>query len=190
MSKTDDGEKIIVPCVKVKKRELTPEEEIDCRIFYWAAFNGYNKYLRLMILHRKWSPFIKSFRNRSIISGAVWGSQIETLRMLLANYKYENVSKIQILDLATNIFNRDQQDNNCLHYCYMIDLPEVRQMFRDNGLYNVRANQLNKRGQLPTMLRHYMKCEDSNEESDEERDLDAEMAKLMDNELGIVGLAI
>ena len=60
-----------------------------------------------MILHRKWSPFIKSFRNRSIISGAVWGSQIETLRMLLANYKYENVSKIQILDLATNIFNRD-----------------------------------------------------------------------------------
>lgn len=72
----------------------------------------------------------------------------------------------------------------------MIDLPEVRQMFRDNGLYNVRANQLNKRGQLPTMLRHYMKCEDSNEESDEERDLDAEMAKLMDNELGLVGLAI
>lgn len=77
-----------------------------------------------------------------------------------------------------------------MHYCYMIDLPEVRQMFRDNGLYDVRANQLNKRGQLPTMLRHYMKCEDSNEESDEERDLDAEMAKLMDNELGLVGLAI
>lgn len=89
MEKTDDGDKTIIKCVKVKKQELTPDEEIDCRIFYWAAFNGYKKYLRLMILHRKWSPYIKSFRNRSIISGAVWGSQVDLLRMLLGNYKYD-----------------------------------------------------------------------------------------------------
>ena len=44
-----------------------------------------------MILHRKWSPYIKSFRNRSIISGAVWGSRVETLRMLLGNYDYKKV---------------------------------------------------------------------------------------------------
>ena len=68
------------------------DEAIDLRVFYWAAYNGYNKYLRIMILHLKWSPFIKAFRNRSIISGAVWGSQVETIRMLIGGYKYENVS--------------------------------------------------------------------------------------------------
>ena len=72
----------------------------------------------------------------------------------------------------------------------MIDLPEVRQLLRDNGLYDVRAEKLNRRGQLPTMLRHYIKCEDSNdEEEDDDEDLDAEMAKL-DIDLGIVGLSI
>ena len=177
MSKTAEGDKIIIKCEKVRKQQLTEDETIDCRIFYWAAFNGYKKYLRLMILHRKWSPYIKSFRNRSIISGAVWGSQVETLRMLLGNYKYEDVAQFQILDLAGNIFNKDKQNNNCLHYCYMIDLPEVRQLLRDNGLYDERANMLNLRGQLPTMLRHYMKCEDSNdEEESEEDDLDGELA--------------
>ena len=29
--------------------------------FYWAAFYGLNKYLRYMVLSRRWSPFIKSF---------------------------------------------------------------------------------------------------------------------------------
>ena len=72
----------------------------------------------------------------------------------------------------------------------MIDLPEVRQLLRDNGLYDARANKLNRRGQLPTMLRHYMKCEDSNdEEESEEDDLDGEIAKI-DMDLGIVGFSI
>ena len=62
------------------------------RIFYWAAYNGFNKYVRYMILVRRWSPFIKSFRNRSIVSGAIWGSQVETVRLMLSNYKYENIS--------------------------------------------------------------------------------------------------
>ena len=91
MKQTED-DKIIINCRKYKRQHLTESEAIDCRIFYWAAFNGYNRYLRLMVLHRKWSPYIKSFQNRSIISGAVWGSRIETLRMLLGNYRYENVS--------------------------------------------------------------------------------------------------
>ena len=49
----------------------------------------------------------------------------------------------------------------------MIDLPEVREILRENGLFNDRAKRLNRRGQLPTQLRHYIKAEDSNEASDE-----------------------
>ena len=87
------------------------------------------------------------------------------------------------------MYNKDVNDNNCLHYSYMIDLPEVRQLLRDNNLFDVRSQKLNRRGQLPTMLRHYMKCEDSNdEEDDEDEDLDAEMAELDRQDLG--GLVI
>jgi len=79
-----------------------------------------------MILNRKWSPFIKAYRNRSIISGAIWGSKTETVRMMLANYKFEGFDQTGLIDFARSLFNKDKDDNNCLHYCYMIDLPEVR----------------------------------------------------------------
>ena len=41
-----------------------------------------------MVETRKWSPFIKSFRNRSILSAAIWGSQVSTVRLLLGDYNY------------------------------------------------------------------------------------------------------
>lgn len=73
-----------------------------------------------------------------------------------------------IKNFADTLFNKDEVDNNCLHYCYMIDLPEVRQILRDNELIADRAQRLNRRGQLPTKLRHYNKAEDSNLETDDE----------------------
>ena len=123
--KTADG-KLLINCQRVKQAQLSHEETIDMHCFYWAAFYGLNKYLRYMVLSRRWSPFIKSFQNRSVISGAVWGERVETLRMLLGDYQYENVSSLNILDFAAQLYNKDTNDNNCLHYCYMIDLPEVR----------------------------------------------------------------
>ena len=81
----DTGKKIVV-CEKVNKNELTEAEQVDTRTFYWAAFNGFDKYVRYMVVNLKWSPFIKSFRNRTIVSGAIWGSRIETIRMLLGEY--------------------------------------------------------------------------------------------------------
>ena len=174
---TPEGDKLIIECVKVKRQQLDHEEAVDMHCFYWAAFYGLNKYLRYMVLSRRWSPFIKSFQNRSAISGAVWGEQTETIRMLLGDYKYANVSSLNLMDFANNIYNKDHADNNCLHYCYMIDLPEVRQILRENGLFNERAQKLNRRGQLPTQLRHYSKAEDSNEESEENEQADADLSR-------------
>ena len=50
----------------------------------------------------------------------------------------------------------------------MIDLPEVRQILRDNGLFTHRSQRLNRRGQLPTKLRHFTKAEDSDYETEDE----------------------
>ena len=73
-SDTQDGDKKIIHCIAVKKQQLNNDQRIDLRIFYWAAFNGFKKTIRYMIVSRRWSPFIKSYKNRSIISGAIWGS--------------------------------------------------------------------------------------------------------------------
>ena len=70
--------------------------------------------------------------------------------------------------MAKTVFSKDTNDNNCLHYCYMIDLPEVRQILRDNNLFNDRAHRLNVRGQLPGKLRHFIKAEDSGVDTEDE----------------------
>ena len=131
-------------------------------------YNGFKKTMRYMIVCRMWSPFIKSYKNRSIISGAIWGSQVELIRMMVGQYKFMNITTDDILGFAKTTFNKDENDNNCLHYSYMIDLPEVRQLLRDSGLYDHRSQRLNRRGQLPTKLRHYNKAEDSNVETSDD----------------------
>ena len=96
----EEGSKLIIDCKKVKRQQLDHAETIDMHCFYWAAFYGLNKYLRYMVLSRRWSPFIKSFQQRSVISGAVWGEKVETIRMLLGDYKYNNITQLNLLDFA------------------------------------------------------------------------------------------
>lgn len=69
------------------------------RMFYWAAFFGHKNYLKIMIEELRWSPFIKSFKLRSIISGAILGSQVDTVRMLLGEYAYEKIENDQLWEL-------------------------------------------------------------------------------------------
>ena len=75
-----------------------------------------------------------------------------------------------------------------MHYSYMADLPEVRQILRSNGLADIRSERLNRKGQLPRQLRHFQKVENSSEE-DEEDDFDKieEKEAKLDNELCIIG---
>ena len=49
-----------------------------------------------MVEDLRWSPFIKSFRKRSIISGAILGKQIDTVRFLLGDYVYEKIAQAQL----------------------------------------------------------------------------------------------
>jgi hypothetical protein len=125
---------------------MTFDERLDLRIFYWAAYSGFKKTLKYMVESRRWSPFIKSYKNRSIVSGAIWGSQVDVVRMLLGDYTYENIKAESFTDFAKSLYNKDLEDNNCLHYSYMIDLPEVRQILRDNGFFNGRSQRMNRRG--------------------------------------------
>ena len=65
-------------------------------------------------------------------------------------------------------FTKDNSDNTSLHYAYMMDLPEVRELLRDAKLANTNKTWLNRRGQLPSKMRHSSKAEDSEAEDDED----------------------
>ena len=54
----------------------------------------------------------------------------------------------------------------------MIDLPEVRQILRSNNLFHIRSQKLNRRGQLPSKMRHFTKAEDSDFDTDDEEKYD------------------
>ena len=103
---------------------------------------GMEKYVRLMVDRLQWSPYIKSFRKQSVLMAAIIGKKVEVCRMLINEYHFKAVetryfSEDKKLkkkwDGKTDklqIFGKDDDDNNILHYCYIVDLPEVRQMLR------------------------------------------------------------
>lgn len=82
----ENKKKKIIYCKYTRKQELVTEDKVDLRIFYWAAYYGMKKTLIHMIESRRWSPFMKSYKNRSVISAAIWGNQIEMVRFILGDY--------------------------------------------------------------------------------------------------------
>lgn len=57
-------------------------------MFFWAARFGLRRYIRLMILLLRWSPFMKAFRNANIVSGAIFGKQIKVVREILSRFEF------------------------------------------------------------------------------------------------------
>ena len=49
---------------------------------------------------------------------------------------------------------------------------------RDENYYNMRAQRLNKKGQLPEKLRHAIKAEDSDENTEDDEKYEAQAAEI------------
>lgn len=71
----DKNGKVEVIIEKVSRHQLKEEEKAELRIYYWAAFYGRGKSINAMIMQRKWSPFMKSFHNQSILVAAIRGQR-------------------------------------------------------------------------------------------------------------------
>ena len=117
------------------------QEKKDLRVFYWAAYYGLKKYVRLMLIKRRWSPFFKSFKNRSVLAGAICGRRPKVCRMILKEYEYQAVVRANApwvkKDDQFKVFGKDCEDNNILHHCYLHDMADVRQMLRDSNFINL-----------------------------------------------------
>ena len=135
-------------------------------IFYWAAFFGRTKTVNLMIRHRKWSPYIKSFMNQSIMTSAVRGERLHLVKRIIFGYEYRGLDDLAQRKVEKAFFNKDLVDNNCLHFAYSMDIPEIRAMMKEDGqIVPERSNRRNQRGMLPKQMRHAKKVEAS--DSDE-----------------------
>ena len=72
----------------VRNKQLSQEQRLDLRIFYWAAYYGRVEAVKLMIELFRWSPMIKSFKKRDILSAAILGQQENVVAYLVnKNYK-------------------------------------------------------------------------------------------------------
>ena len=113
------------------------------RVFYWAAFYGKENFvIGYMILLKRWSPFIKSFQKQSVLTAAIKGKQTELIRKM-ANFLFvtavQKKHTVKILEdwVVENWFGKDTEDNTPLHYAYLSDLPDIRQILRQQHIEDI-----------------------------------------------------
>ena len=83
-----------------------------------------------MITELKWSPFIKSFKSRSVLAGAIYGKQEIVCKLIIEDYKYalsdtcRNLQRHKKLEAQgkdpLKRFGKDKDDNNILHHTYIV----------------------------------------------------------------------
>lgn len=132
------------------------------RLFYWASYFGFEADVDLFISNLKWSPFIKSFKKQSALSGAMRGGNIETAKLILS-YDYKSN---QPDELANSRINKDLFLNTSLHYSYLNDDAEYREVLRENDAADEAA--LNRRGKNAKAFSHKMKYDSEDEEVNDE----------------------
>jgi hypothetical protein len=114
---------------------LRPEhEEFLIRIAYWSAFIGRMSVIKAYIEDLKFSPFIRTYNSESILTAAVRGNNIEMVEYILG-FCYQASDSIMYDSLVTQIKATDNFGNTQLHYAYDYDLPEIRSMLKEQGLF-------------------------------------------------------
>ena len=89
----------------------------DARIVYWAAHYGQIEIVKTAIQVKRISPFIKCFKQRTMIIGAVLGGQHEVLEYILS-FLYKAWDDEDIHKLKKMLILPDIKCNTALHYAY------------------------------------------------------------------------
>lgn len=138
---------------------------------------------------------MKSFQQQSVLTAAIRGKQVDMVRkisnfLFVADSAKKSTTKIFEDWVVDNWYGKDLHDNNPLHYAYLSDLPDIRQILRQSNLDDVELlkmsdlekkkqhaqkrvpakSRMNRRSQVPSQMRHEQKCEASSDESDEGAD--------------------
>jgi hypothetical protein len=69
--------KVILSVIRTSK--LTEEDKATIRIFYWAAYYGRKDAIEIMVELFRWSPMLKSFKNRDVLGAAILGERADVV---------------------------------------------------------------------------------------------------------------
>ena len=99
----------------------------------------------------------------------------------LTNFLYIGGEKSIGKWVIDNWFVKDLDNNNPLHYAYLSDMPDIRQILRQNKIDDEgdlcigvdiqkqrlpASKKMNRRSQVPAQMRHMQKCEASSDDTD------------------------
>ena len=76
------GRKIIV-CYEIDEKKLKIEQQLILRIFYWASYYGRVNAVEMMVELLRWSPMMKSYKQRDVLSAAILGGQENVVLYLM-----------------------------------------------------------------------------------------------------------
>jgi hypothetical protein len=121
----------------------------------------------------RWSPIIKSYRKRNVMSAAILNEQTQVVAYLSKFYYKGKTPTEDTLLRKAFISTRDEDGNTFLHFMYRVNIPEITTIIRQAGYLNVgdedEALLMNLRGMLPERERHALKQTLSDEEEDTRR---------------------
>lgn len=124
------GERTFI--LKFKKKELDKEFEVPlCNAFYWSAYYGDKEKIRSMIVDYKWSPFIRAFNKRNILTAAIMGKQDYVVERILTRDFYSTADKQYFID---NLYKGyDSVLRSPMHYAYLNNDDSIIQLLKDAG---------------------------------------------------------
>ena len=125
----------VFSCDDINSDNLSDQDQQELRIAYWAAYYGLTECVRWILVANRWSPFMKSYKKRSILAATICGKQIETAQMILS-YQYKpidsTIPKSTTKAAFFRVFGKDKDDNNVLHLCGLFGMREIHKMLRNS----------------------------------------------------------
>ena len=107
---------------------------------------------------------MKSYKKQSILSASMRGSRIEIAKLIMSyNYTADNMDLLE-----TSRTNKDIYLNTALHYSYLNESVEFKEVLKDNNATNLAI--MNRRGKNAKDFSHYMKWDSDDEEAPDGED--------------------
>jgi ankyrin repeat protein len=107
--------------------------------------------IQKMINRFRWSPFMKSYRQQTVLTGAIWYDRNDIVELVLG-YEYRGDGPEAEKKIASLIQGIDKNKRNPMHYAYMSGNKAIIAMLDKFGYNPKKRRDIN--GFLPHQCTH------------------------------------
>lgn len=120
--------------------------------FYWSAAMGDLCCIKKMINKFRWSPFMKSYKGRTVLTGAIWYDETDIVNEILG-YDYEGATPEDDKKIKSLINGIDKNKRNPMHYAFKAGNNKITTMLRKFGYSTKKRRDVD--GLLPYQSTHH-----------------------------------